>query len=66
MILYRDAALLVWSTNVLYYIDLMFKEESIKTPIKKIVNETIEYFKSTSKHLDSILEEYSLFLHKKN
>jgi hypothetical protein len=66
MILYRDAALLVWSTNVLYYVDLMVKEESIKTPIKKIVNETIEYFKSTSKHLDNILEEYSLFLHKKN
>lgn len=65
MILYRDMAMLFWSSNMSYYLDLMIKDEAIKAPMKKIITETSEYVKNTYKNLDNILEEYSINLHKK-
>lgn len=53
-----------WHTNCMHYIDLVVKEESIKTPLKKIIGETSEYVKNTAKNLDNILEQYSISLHK--
>jgi hypothetical protein len=61
---YRDVALSFWYANCAHYLDVMVKDEAIKTPMKKIINETSEYVKNTSKNLDVILEEYSIFLHK--
>ena len=62
---YRDVALSLWYANCAHYLDLMLKDESIKTPMKKIITDTSDYVKSTSKNLDNVLEQYSIFLHKK-
>jgi len=62
---YRDVALSFWYANCAHYLDLMVKHESIKTPMKKIITDTSDYVKSTSKNLDNVLEQYSIFLHKK-
>jgi ABC-type taurine transport system substrate-binding protein len=61
---YRDVALSFWYANCAHYLDLMIKDEAIKTPMKKIIAETSEYIKNTSNHIDNVLEEYSIFLHK--
>ena len=61
---YRDVALSFWYANCAHYLDLMVKDESIKTPMKKIITDTSDYVKSTSKNLDNVLEQYSIFLHK--
>ena len=62
---YRDVALSFWYANCAHYLDVMVKDETIKTPMKKIINETSEYVKTTCKNLDNILEEYLISVHKK-
>lgn len=62
---YRDVSLAMWEINCSHYIDLLVKEESIKVPLKAIVKDSFEYTKKTSKSIDNILENCSIFWHKK-
>lgn len=62
---YRDAALQAYQITWNHYIDLVIKEESIKKPAKSIAFETFEYLKRISKSIDDLIEQNSIFLHKK-
>lgn len=62
---YRDVILQAYQMNCNYYIDLVIKEDNIKTPVKSIVFETFEYLKKTAKSFDDIIEQSSIFLHKR-
>lgn len=62
--IHRDLLVQAYQMNCNYYIDLLIKDEAIKTPAKLIVTETCEYLKKAAKGFDDVLEQYSIFLHK--